>query len=290
MVKLSKEKNVTFMSASNAPIATINDGDTLLAQTKDCFADKIITEKDALCDIPWEEINPCTGPIFINGALPGDILKISILKINLHDKGIMLVDKDYMRKYGYEEGNRSIHIAIRDGYVILDQNYRIPVSPMIGSIGVAPKADSVPTTNPGEHGGNMDCTAIGEGAALYLPVFHEGALLSLGDLHAVMGDGEFTDCGIEAAGEVTLKVEVLKGTDCPTPMVVSKESISMIASAVTVDEAAKEASAMMLKYLLKMKKMPFDLAWGLMCTSANTRVCQFVNAVKTVRCEMKVCH
>lgn len=275
------------MSASNIPIATVNKGDVFNIQTKDCFADKIVTEKDALSDIPWDEINPCTGPIYINGAKKGDILKISILKIDLSDKGIMLVDKEYLSQYGYEEKDRSIHFAIKDGYVMLDQNHRIPVYPMIGSIGVAPKNGAVPTTNPGEHGGNMDCTAIGKGSVLYLPVFHNGALLSLGDLHAVMGDGEFTDCGIEVAGTVTLRVEVLKETAFPTPMVVTDKTVMTIASAKTLDEAAKEASSMMLKYLLETEKLSFNLAWGLMCTSVNTRICQFVNAVKTVRCEMK---
>ena len=110
MLEISKENTISYMSASNVPIATVNDGDIFAIQTKDCFADKIITEKDALNDIPWDEINPCTGPVYINGAKIGDIIKISILKIDLSDKGIILVDKKYLSHYGYEEKDRSIHV------------------------------------------------------------------------------------------------------------------------------------------------------------------------------------
>lgn len=287
MKELSIINTVSRLSANAAPVLYVDAGETIVVSTKDCFADKVLTPKDALSDIPWDEINPCTGPIYINNAVPGDVLKISIERIELNEKGIMLVDREYLKKYDVEETNRSIHVRILNNEVILDSDHRIPVSPMIGSIGVAPLEQSMATTLPGTHGGNMDCTCICEGSELFLPVFHDGALLALGDLHAVMGDGEFTDCGVEAAGKVTLSVDILKQADLPVPMVITKESVAMIASAKSLDDAVETASDMMLKHLLNHYHMSFDLAWGIMCTSANIRVCQFVNAIKTVRCEIK---
>src|SRR5699024_4128914 len=78
-----------------------------------------------------------------------------------------------------------------------------PLNPMIGVIGNAPAAWPVPNSTPGAHGGNMDCPKMTEGAVLYLPVFHDGALFGLGDVHAKMGDGEVGISGLETAARVT---------------------------------------------------------------------------------------
>lgn len=86
---------------------------------------------------------------------------------------------------------------------------------MIGVIGTAPEADSVSTMIPMDHGGNMDCTAAAPGSVLYLPVNVPGALLAMGDLHAIMGEGECGNCGVEIGGRVTVRVSLLKADLSP---------------------------------------------------------------------------
>jgi Acetamidase/Formamidase family. len=101
-------------------------------------------------------------------------------------------------------------VEINDGKVIFNEKLSFPVKPMIGVIGVAPKEGEINCGTPGPHGGNMDTTLIGEGTKLYLPVFVDGALFALGDLHAVMGDGEIGVSGVEVSGAVTVGLRVLK--------------------------------------------------------------------------------
>ena len=84
---------------------------------------------------------------------------------------------------------------------------------------------SIPCGEPGSHGGNMDCKVITEDASVYLPVNVPGALLAMGDLHAVMGDGEVSVCGVKVPGEVTVTVEVIKGHDLPLPMVTTESCL-----------------------------------------------------------------
>ena len=144
----------------------------------------------------------------VEGAQTGDILKVEIIRIETADKGVMIdgpgegVLKDIIKK----PSTRIFEIG--DGYVRFNDRLSFPVKPMIGVIGTAPAGKGIPTGTPGPHGGNMDCKKITEGATVYLPVNTEGALLAMGDLHAVMGDGEVGVCGVETAGRVTVKVTV----------------------------------------------------------------------------------
>ena len=111
----------------------------------------------------------------------------------------------------------------------------VPAKPMIGVIGVAPMGEPVGTMTPMDHGGNMDCTRIEEGATLYLPVSVEGAQLSVGDFHAVMGEGEVANCGVEIEGRAVLEVDVLKSTGISWPMVENLEQWITIAYGDTLD-------------------------------------------------------
>src|SRR5690606_34634756 len=124
---------------------------------------------------------------------------------------------------------------------------QIPVNKMIGVIGVAPEAEGVNCGTPGAHGGNMDNKMVTEGATLYFPVFAEGALFALGDLHAAMGDGEVSVSGVEVAGEVTVTLDVVKGMSLRHPMLENEEVFTQIVSAPTLDEAAKTAAVEMIE-------------------------------------------
>ena len=141
-------------------------------------------------------------------------------------------------------------MPIVDGKAIFNDKIAISLNPMIGVIGVAPAGEPVSCGTPGAHGGNMDTKLITEGATLYFPVFTEGALFALGDLHAAMGDGEVGVSGIEIPGKVTVTLTVIKGPSLKNPLLVSDEGIAAIVSAPTLDEAAKTSVEEMIDLLL----------------------------------------
>ena len=118
---------------------------------------------------------------------------------------------------------------------------RLPIRPMIGSIGTAPSGEAIRAGKPGLHGGNMDCRLIEAGASVLLPVLVRGAQLALGDLHAVMGDGEVGCAGAEVAGTVALRVRLLRSLDLPLPFVLTADKAVTIFSADTLDQAATGA-------------------------------------------------
>ena len=215
--RLGTERMIYAMSPLNLPALQVASGDTVVVETADCFENQVQSETQPFVAIDWEHVNPATGPIYVQDAAPGDLLAISIERIETADHGVMTTGPE-MGVFGDELAESTIRIVpIVDRTVkLLDHAY--PCRPMIGVIGTAPRESAVPNGTPGEHGGNMDCKLIGQGATLVLPVEVPGALLALGDLHAVMGDGEVCSTGVEMAGEVTLRLRVLKrGVTCPHP-------------------------------------------------------------------------
>ena len=157
---------------------------------------------------------------------------------------------------------------------------------MIGVIGVAPADGAVPCGTPGDHGGNMDCTRITAGATLLLPVAVPGALFALGDLHAAMGDGEVGVSGVEIAGQVTIRVEVLHGAAWPAPMVITDADASVISSAPTLDEAADIAAERAVRWLSTAAGLTLADAVMLLSAIGRLRICQVVDPLKTARMEI----
>jgi amidase len=255
-------------------------------ETLDCFGCQLKSEDQLLGGLDWSNINPATGPLFVEGAEPGDVLKVEILKIELDKQGVM-VDGPGSGVTGVAVTSESTKILpVSDGVVKFNEKLSFPICPMIGVIGTAPAEEGVDTGTPGPHGGNMDCTRIGEGATLYLPVNVEGALLAMGDLHALMGDGEVEVCGVEIAGAVTVRVTVLKNCALPTPFLVNKEVAMAIFSAESLDDAAVGATMSMHSFLMKELHMNEHEAGMLLSVVGNLRICQIVDPEKTCRMEL----
>ena len=157
---------------------------------------------------------------------------------------------------------------------------------MIGVIGVAPKDEGIACGTPGHHGGNMDNTKITEGATLYLPVFHEGALFSLGDVHACMGDGEIMVSGVEIPANVTVTLDIVKGQTIENPMLEDDQYIYTIASNEDLDKAIYTATLTMNEIIQKQLHYDFNEAGMLMSACGNVEICQVVDPEKTARFSM----
>ncbi|WP_423802487.1 acetamidase/formamidase family protein [Neobacillus sp. SAB-20_R2A] len=283
---IRKEQGVLTMSPNNKPVKKVQAGSTVVFETYDCFSNQIQREDQLFSSVGWDQINPATGPLYVEGAEQGDILKVEILDIKIDHKGVMTTTPKLGVLRDYVSGETTKVIPIREGKAIFNDKIHIPIKPMIGVIGTAPSGVEIPTGTPGEHGGNMDCKQIIKGSTLYLPVNVPGALLSMGDLHAVMADGEIVICGLEIPGEVTVKVDVLKGESYPLPMLVSEEKLITIASAETLDEAAKQATINMHQFLVQQLEFDTDEAGMLLSLVGDLRICQIVDPLMTARMEL----
>ncbi len=283
MQKLSKLSFIFDFSEKNSPVLRLKTGEEISIETMDCFSDQIRTDEDRLENMDWKKINPATGPVYVEGSHSGDALKVTIKKIILKDRAVLATGRDLGVLGDRIDGLRSKTVKITNGKVIFDEKLSIPVKPMIGVIGVAPKGQAINCGTPGSHGGNMDNTMIGEGAVLYLPVFVEGALFALGDLHAVMGNGEIGVSGAEVAGDVLVKIEIVKKAGLKNPIVETSNAIATVASAKTLDEAVEMAVHDMEAILSPAIGKTTDETAMLLSLVANVEICQVVDPMKTAR-------
>lgn len=266
----------------NKPVKTVKSGTTIEIEAYDCFENQIKSAHTLLSEIDWNRVNPATGPIFVEGAMPGDVLKVKIEKIELAYQGVMAVEPNLgVLGHRIKEIEAKI-IPIRNGKAIFN-HIEIPLNPMIGVIGVAPAKDGINCGTPGEHGGNMDNKMVTEGATLYFPVFTEGALFALGDFHAAMGDGEICVTGIEIAGKATVTLEVLKDVKLSHPMLENKDCVTQIASAETLDLACKKATEEMIDRIVERSGLSLSEVTMLMSAAGQIEICQIVDPLMTAR-------
>jgi amidase len=287
MPTIIDRKKVFFAFAPELiPVERVKQGDEVLLETHDCFEGQIQKTTDLVDSLDWDHVNPATGPVYIEGAMPGDVLRVELLEVKVGDQASM-VTVPGEGALGDVITEMETAILPRQGnYVLFKDKLRIPIQPMIGVIGVAPPEGKVPNGTPGPHGGNLDCTLMRQGSIAYFTVGVEGALFGAGDFHAVMGDGEIVVCGAEIPGELRFRARVvpaLKGL--PTPFVETEEVVSTIYSAPTIDEATSGAIHNMARFLTDFVKLPINDAGMLMSIVGQVKFCQVVDPQKTIRFE-----
>lgn len=275
-----------ILSKNNPPCERIRAGETVAFETYDCFTNQFLPEEATFENVVRKPGNPATGPLYIEGAMPGDMLKIDILDIILGPVGVVMLGPGSGSEKEFFQRKVLKRIPVIDGYAHYSEQLKLPLTPMIGVIGVAPDGEGVSTIIPMDHGGNMDCTQIRKGVTLYLPVFAEGALLSLGDFHGIMGDGEVEDCGLEIEGTAILRIDVVKNKNCvPYPMIETGEKLITIASADKVELAWRKAVRQMYDFLKEKIGLADEDAGMLLTLAGDLAICQTVNPMKTVRME-----
>ncbi|ONI39833.1 hypothetical protein AN639_00545 [Candidatus Epulonipiscium fishelsonii] len=205
-----------ILSKENKPVATMAVGEIAQFNTIDCFGEQINSEDQVVTSIDFNFVNPTAGPVYIEGAQPGDVLVVDILDIEVNDKGVACTLPN-MGPLRDKCSLRTKIFNIKDGYTDFN-GIPIKIDPMVGVIGVAPKDEGIPCGFAHRHGGNIDSKLIKKGARVYLPVFVEGALLQMEDLHAVMGDGELCGTGLEIGGKIIFKVDLIKNFELNWPI------------------------------------------------------------------------
>ena len=283
MIELTCDKHIFDFSKENKPALIIKSGDIVEIQTMDCFSGQIQIGSGKLSEIDFNMINPATGPIYIEGASEGDTLKVTIKKIETGSSGVLCTGEGQGVLGDIMEGLTEKIIpldAVNAGFC---GGLNLPLNKMVGVIGVAPKAEGISSRLPGSHGGNMDNKMITEKSIVFFPVFTDGALFALGDVHAAMGDGEVGGSGIEVTAKVTVKLEIVKDIKLVNPYLENKRLISTIASAPSLEEAVRAAVYDMDNLLTT--KLPLDSndRSMLLSQAGNVEICQVINSLKTVR-------
>lgn len=277
------ETSFYAFSKDNHPAKKVPSGSTVVIESYDCFTNQIQSNDTTFTAIDWNEINPAAGPVYVEGAEPGDILSVKIENIELGDQGVMAVGPELgVMGHRIEEFQVKI-IPVKDGKAIFNEKLALPLNPMIGVIGVAPEGDPINCGTPGSHGGNMDTKLITTGATLYFPVFAEGALFGLGDLHAAMGDGEIGVSGIEIPGKVTVTLDVIKGHSLKNPLLENEEGVATIVSEKLLDDSVKKSVEEMIDLLLPHTDLTLNELTMLLSAVGQTQISQVVDPLLTAR-------
>ena len=291
-IRINSVTRVVVMSQDNPPAAYVPQGVPVVFETLDAFGNALRSEDDLFSSAGPDCVNPATGPVFIEDAEPGDMLRVDILDIQLAERGL-IATMPGLGEMGDRVVERTRFVPIEKGKACFEWQTasgvlrrELPIRPMIGVIGVAPAGEAELTDFPGRHGGNMDCARVATGAALYLPVAAPGALFAAGDVHALMGDGEVAICGVEMAGEVTVSFTVIKAKKWPLPLLVEGEHLMTLASEDSLDAAATAATRNMHEFLAQELGMDQTAAAMLLSVEGDLRTCQVVNPRKTARMEL----
>lgn len=282
---IKSDQIVYAMDKDNEPVAKAKSMDTIVFETLDCFSCEIQSEDDKLAGINFDKVNPATGPVYIEDAEVGDVLKVTIDKITVEDQGVSIVEPGLGRLGDKIEEAETGIISI-DGDTANFKGIEVPLNKMVGVIGTAPAGEKVATGVPGDHGGNLDCTQVAEGNTIYLPVEVDGALLAMGDLHAAMGDGEIGGAAVEVSGEVEVTVEVIKDFKYKTPMIETPERWIAIGSRESIDEATDLALNNLSELIMDKTGLLLNQATMLMTFATDVITCQIVNPWVTMRAEI----
>jgi acetamidase/formamidase len=290
-----------YYDASVKPVLTIASGDRVrvetmvargvgrlrLAGAADAEIPDSLKAVEAGVKARGPGAHPLTGPIYVEGAEPGDSLEVRIGPISyLHPFGVIgflpgggtlpgEFPYAYLKLVRFDPGGRTATFA---------PGVRVPLQPFFGSIGVAPPVLSgrVSSGPPGFHVGNLDIKEVGAGSIVYLPVHVSGALLSIGDGHAAQGDGEVSGTAIETSLATTIEVRLHKRKPLRYARIETPTHIITVGLDVDLDEAARIATREMIDYLVAERGLSREDAYVLCSAAVDLRVSQTVDVTKGV--------
>ena len=246
-----------YYSASITPVLHIFPGDTVRTRTFDQSG------RDADRRTPGGNLE--TGPFYVEGALPGDTLAVRLIRVRLNRdsarQGTRIngraVTPAWVAAAQYDAGfdgewklDREKNIATLAHPSSHLKNLVVPILPMLGCISTAPQGEQVfRGTDLGPFGGNMDYNQMGEGVTLYLPVYHPGALLTMGDAHAAMGDGELTGSALETSVDVEFAVDVIRGYASAGPRLENADYLMAMGISGSVADSIQIATSQLADWL-----------------------------------------
>ncbi len=295
-----KHSELKYTFGGAAPTHRIRPGTRILSWTEDCY-DGAVTKVNELPTkvVPPGHDNPQTGPFYVEGAEPGDTLVVRIEKLEpARDHGISsffpgfgalngtdrtaILGPDLPEKVWFYEVDRAKGVA-RTRSLDGRFSWEVPLAPFLGCLGVAPAGGEVRSTVvPDNFGGNMDCPEVRPGNTVYLGVRVPGALLSFGDGHYAMGDGEIIGTAIEGAMNVELTIDLVKHRETPWPRIENAEWMMSVGAARPLEDAARIAFKDMVQWVREKTGMGEMDAYQFVSQNARAPIVQMVDPQYTV--------
>ncbi len=295
-----RHEELTYTFGGVAPVARIAPGTRIVSWTEDCF-DGAVTRADQLPSRvqPPGHDNPQTGPFFVEGAEPGDTLAIRIVSLSPArdwavsasfpgfgalsgtDRTAMLgpdvPEKVWIYRIDREKG--VARTASLDG----KRSWEVPLHPFLGCLGVAPAGGEARSTIvPDSFGGNLDCPEVRAGNTVYLGVRTKGALLSFGDGHFAMGDGEIMGAAVEGAMNVEIVVDLVKGKMTEWPRIENADWMMSVGAARPLEDAARIAFKDMVRWVQEVSGLAELDAYQFVSQNARAPIVQIVDPEYTV--------
>jgi acetamidase/formamidase len=295
-----KHEDLKYTFGGVPPAAHVAPGTRIVSWTEDCY-DGAVTKPGQLptkVQLPGHD-NPQTGPFFVDGAEPGDTLAIRIEKLEpARDHGISssfpgfgalnatdrtaLLHADLPETvwfYQVDRGKNVLRTRSTDGR----HSWEVPLAPFLGCLGVSPaNGEARSTVVPDSFGGNMDCPEVRAGNTVYLGVRVPGALLSFGDGHFGMGDGEIIGTAVEGAMNVELTVDLIKGRETPWPRIENEEWMMSVGAGRPLEDAARVAFKDMIQWVREKTGVSEMDAYQFVSQNARAPVVQIVDPNYTV--------
>ncbi|MBD3184695.1 hypothetical protein GF312_20610 [Candidatus Poribacteria bacterium] len=267
MKRLTRDKRVPLQRRYQVlkPVMKVEPGETIVVETVNHMTPIVRSESDVHPHgSPEYQEREETGPIYVEGAKSGDALAIHIENIDIvglpHAYGCGPLVDEYPQKPRV--------FPVENDRCILPGGVSVPIHPMVGDI------YTTPNISPRfyDHGGNMDFTEIKPGNTLYLPVYHDGGLLVLGDVHAVQGDGEIYGEGAETAADITIIVEIDRKYRNPRPLVETDDSLITLACREKLFDSIQLATRDMTELLSKIYDISKEDAYITCNLSGSLRI------------------
>ncbi|MQF69234.1 hypothetical protein FIM12_02720 [SAR202 cluster bacterium AD-804-J14_MRT_500m] len=279
MRRLTKQNSIFVLDPKAQPALTINDGEELIVETWDAFEG----ERDPIKLASNPPRGPATGQISVDGARPGDSLKIDILDIKVIGDAVHWSGPGRGFLPHYFDDHYVTRYKVEKDEIVSRKGIRIPMRPSVGMIATTPRIPKPTASDSGTYGGDIDLPELTAGSTIFLPVLVPGALLALGDCHAAVGDGAVGGTGAECGAEIHLRISLEKGKKIPGPRVISPEYFITIAPGVNLASAMRRAVKQMVDYLVEETSMnPYE-AYALLSVAGDIRVCRTFRPISPVK-------
>jgi len=281
--QLGREQTHNKFSNTIEPALRVPSGAIIEALTEEATDGQLAlgsTSAD-VANVSFEPIHPITGPVYVEGAQPGDVLAVTLHKIEAGDWGWtgifpgfgFLADEftePYLKTFAIDKDSETI--AFND-------KIKLPLKPFPGVMGVAPATDSLLSTIPPRaNGGNMDDPHLVEGTTVYFPVFVEGGLFSIGDTHATQGLGEVSGTAIEAPMRIIYEIKVIKGKNyLKEPQYETDDYYAVTGFGTSIDIATKKAIGYMVDYLAAEHGLSRQEAYVLCSLAGDLHIAEVVD-------------
>ena len=279
---ITADKNHDKFSSAIPHQLKIPDGSVVEAFTMEATGGQldVSSTMEDFENVDMDKVHTLTGPIYVEGAQPGDVLAVEILDLEPGDWGWTGMGPDFGFLAGEWEthGFKTFSLDKENNQVKFSDDITIPLSPFLGVIGVAPPTDEMLVTFPPRaNGGNMDDPNMVKGVTVYLPVFVEGALLSVGDSHAVQGLGEVVGTAVECDMRALLKISVIKDKKIAEPQYETEDYYATTGYGTTIDEAAKKATRYMITHISETYDMSEGDAYMLCSLIGDLKIAEVVD-------------